>query len=289
MADPIASDKSASSDSPAPAATAAAPPVTVAMPPVTAAAPPVTAAHLPPCLRPRPQPASSYSALAKESRVKPLQLLVLLIVFAITGVGSLMLLASAMRPAESQPSQPRPASPSTPAPKVAVDQAVAAAPVVPGAAVESPESTAAPKQKWLASANSRKAGYGANMVFELAADNDVEVWRKRVRPVLTMRCAATTTEVFVVTNSPATIEGNSNRHSVKVSFDDREPVEQTWEHSIDHDALFALNGAGMMRQIGTAKQMSFSWQPFNAPPATATFTVEGFDAHRKTAASKCRS
>lgn len=272
MADPIASDKSASSDSPAPAPTAAAPPVTAATPAAVS--------------EPTPQPAPSYSALAKDSRVKPLQLLVLLIVFAITGVGSLMLLASAMRPAESQP---RPASPSTPAPEAAVDRAVAAAPVAPGAAVESPESTAAPKQKWLASANSRKAGYGANMVFELAADNDVEVWRKRVRPVLTMRCAAKSTEVFVVTNSPATIEGNSNRHTVKVSFDDREPVEQTWEHSIDHDALFALNGAGMMRQIGTAKQMSFSWQPFNAPPATATFSVEGFDAHRKTAASKCRS
>ncbi len=285
MADPIASDKSASSDSPAPAATPAAPPVTVALPTVTAAAPPVTAATSAAVSAPTPEPAPSYSAVAKDSRVKPLQLLVLLIVFAITGVGSLMLLASAMRPPETQP---RPASPATPAPEAAVDQAVAAT-VAPGAAVESPESTAAPRQKWLASANSRKAGYGANMVFELAADNDVEVWRKRVRPVLTMRCAAKTTEVFVVTNAPATIEGNSNRHTVKVSFDDREPVEQTWEHSIDHDALFALNGAGMMRQIGTAKQMSFSWQPFNAPPATATFSVEGFDAHRQTAASKCRS
>jgi hypothetical protein len=207
-------------------------------------------------------------------------------VFAITGVGSLMLLASAMRPAEGKPAteeSPRAAARPT-AQAARADTATNAA--VASAAVE-PQDTSTPK--WIASANSRKAGYGANMVFELAAEDDVEVWRKHVRPVLTMRCAARTTEVFVITNSPATIEGNSNRHTVKVSFDGHEPVEQTWEHSIDHDALFAPNGVALMREITSAQQMTFSWAPFNAPPATATFHVAGFDAHRKTAATKCRS
>ena len=126
-------------------------------------------------------------------------------------------------------------------------------------------------------------------MFELPADEDVELWRKHVRPVLTMRCAAKTTEVFVVTMSPAMPEGKSNLHTIKVSFDDREPVEQTWEHSVDHDALFSRDGAAMMRQITRAQRMTFSWAPFNAPPAKVTFDVDGFAAHQKTAASKCRS
>jgi hypothetical protein len=153
--------------------------------------------------------------------------------------------------------------------------------------VETADRPASPK--WLASTSSRKAGYGANIVFELPADQDIDVWRKRTRPVLTLRCAARTTEVFVVTNSPATIEGNSNRHTVKIGFDGRDPVEQTWEHSIDHDALFAPNGGAMMRRITAAKTLSFTFEPFNAPPATATFSVAGFEEHRKAAAAKCRT
>jgi hypothetical protein len=222
--------------------------------------------------------------------VKSFHLLVLLIVFAVTGVGSLMLLASAMQPAAADrhdPSAPGDVTSTHPG-----QTARSAAPVVAsGAAADSPVKSAElpPTPKWLASTNSRKAGYGANIVFELPADSDVEVWRKRTRPVLTMRCAAKTTEVFVITNSPATIEGNSNRHSVRIGFDGHDPVEQTWEHSIDHDALFAPDGASMMRRITAARTMSFSFQPFNAPPATVTFSVEGFEAHRRAAAGKCRN
>ncbi len=191
-----------------------------------------------------------------------------------------MLLASAMRPQIDGSHVTQPAS------EAAADRALTATTAA-EQTVDSPNSTRKPK--WAVSTNSRKAGYGANVMFELPADDDVEVWRSHVRPVLTMRCAAITTEVFVVTQSPATPEGNSNLHTIKVSFDNREPVEQTWEHSIDHDALFSQNGVGMMRQISGAKRMTFSWAPFNAPPATATFNVDGFDAHRKAAASKCRS
>jgi hypothetical protein len=273
MADPIAAGKSASSEPPAAApAPAAAPPPELFPSAPHAAAPTATAT-------------AAAVAIARDSRPKSLHLLLLLIVFAITGVGSLMLLASAMRPADgdvpAQTAQTASSSTAQPAASNAKANAVVTATAEPAEGAEAP--------KWMASANSRKAGYGANIVFELPANEDVEVWRKHVRPVLTMRCAARTTEVFIVTNSPATIEGNSNQHTVKIGFDGRAPVEQTWEHSIDHDALFALNGTAMMRQITSAQQMTFSWAPFNAPPATATFNVGGFEAHRKTAAAKCRS
>jgi hypothetical protein len=281
MADTIPADNSASpSENAAPRALL---PESTA---TSASASPAAAATAAPSAAAQP----AVQAPSHSGGVKSFHLLVLLIVFAITGVGSLMLLASAMQP----PSADRrdPSAPAEVAASNARQPALAVAPVVaPGVAADSPVKSAElpPAPKWLASTNSRKAGYGANIVFELAADSDVEVWRKRTRPVLTMRCAAKTTEVFVITNSPATIEGNSNRHTVKVGFDGHDPVEQTWEHSIDHDALFAPDGASMMRRITTARTMSFSFQPFNAPPATVTFSVEGFDAQRKAAAGKCRN
>jgi len=204
---------------------------------------------------------------------------VVLVVLAMTGMGSLMLLASAMR---SPAPESNPAAPAET--QNAAAPAVAAAPV----AVESKVPQDSPAtQKWMSSRNPRKAGFGANVVFELAADGDVEVWRKRVRPVLTVRCASRATEVFVVTDAPAAIEDNSNRHTIKMSFDGRDPIEQKWEHSIDHDALFAPDGRAMIRRIAGAKELSFTFAPFNAPPATVSFSVEGLSAQHKAAVRMC--
>ena len=113
--------------------------------------------------------------------------------------------------------------------------------------------TSAPR--WVASGPSRRAGTG--VMFELSADEDVDVWRKRVRPVLTVRCSAKETEVFVVTQSAASIEP-TGQHTVQVSFDDGGAAAEMWEHSVDHDALFAPNGKGLLHQIAAAHRMSFS-------------------------------
>lgn len=307
MADPTSTDKSASTDPPAepaspetpvpedPAAdmplllaeTASATPELTA--PVAAQAP---VSEPPTSAAAHSEPAPQRSVVARDTRVKPLKLMMLLVLFGITGVGSLMLLASSIRGPEDRTGASPPNAGAGPAAKAkatagpaAVENAVAPAGTAVAPALEPEESVARPR--WSASTNSRKAGYGNNIVFELAADEDVEMWRKRVRPVLTMRCVGRTAEVFIVTQAPAAIEGSTNRHTVKIAFDGREPSEQLWEHSIDHDALFAPNGVALMRQITRSREMSFSFAPFNAPPATVTFSTAGFDAHAKAAASRC--
>jgi hypothetical protein len=303
MADPIATDISAFSEPPAKPASSETPAAeTPLLEAPLLAAPVLAMPELTPTVSEPPvspesatsEPAAQRVRPARDSRVKPLKLMMLLVLFGITGVGSLMLLASSMRGPEgsSDVARPAAATPATSAkvveaPAAAVNGAVAAAPITAEPALEPTDRVSKPR--WTAAANSRKAGYGTNIVFELAADQDIEVWRKRVRPVLTMRCAGRTTEVFIVTQAPATIEDRTNRHSVKIGFDGQEPVEQMWEHSIDHDALFAMNGPAMMRQITRSREMSFSFAPFNAPPATVTFSTGGFDVHEKAAASKCRS
>ncbi len=303
MADPIATDNSAFSDPPAKPASSESPAAetplfdTPLLAAPVSATPELTATVSEPAISPasaHTEPAAQRVRPVRDSRVKPLKLLMLLVLFGITGVGSLMLLASSMRVPEGASDVARPAS-ATPAttakvvaaPVATVDSALATAPVAAAPALEPTDRVSKPR--WTATANSRRAGWGANIVFELAADQEIEVWRKRVRPVLTMRCAAKTTEVFIVTQAPAMIEDKSNRHSVKIGFDGREAAEQHWEHSIDHDALFSPNGPAMMRQITRSREMTFSFAPFNAPPATVTFSTEGFEAHQKAAESKCRS
>ena len=94
------------------------------------------------------------------------------------------------------------------------------------------------------------------------------------------------TEVFVLTQSAASIE-RSGQHTVEVAFDEGDTVAEMWEHSLDHDALFAPDGRAFMRQLAGARRMSFTFTPFNASPAVVTFSVNGFDAQLKSAAKTC--
>jgi hypothetical protein len=142
--------------------------------------------------------------------------------------------------------------------------------------------SAAPR--WIKSGPSRRAGTG--VMFELGADEDVDVWRKRVRPVLTVRCTSQEAEAFVVTHSAASIEP-TGQHTVQVGFDDVAPISEMWEHSVDHDALFAPNGKTIAHQIASARRMSFTFTPFNAPPTSVHFSVSGFDEQLKSAARTC--
>ena len=203
-----------------------------------------------------------------------------------------MLLASATRAPATSPATPPSAAVNvdrgsnktrtTAAPTAAATD-VAAAPAAP---IDAPRSASAPR--WITSAPPVRGRAAANgVVFELAADEDVKVWRNRVRPVLTVRCVAKTTEVFVMTRSAASIEGNTSLHTVQVGFDGGDAAAQMWEHSVDHDALFAPDGRALVHQIAGARSMSFTFTPFNASPAAASFSVAGFDAQLKSAAKKC--
>jgi hypothetical protein len=206
----------------------------------------------------------------------------LLVAVVVTAIGSLMLLASASR---------------TPgAPETVTTGAMTALPNVAPQKSPSPsmsgktpvEQTSPSSPQWTSSVPGRRAGFGANaVVFELSADQEVDVWRKRVRPVLTVRCTTRETEVFIVTHSPAAIEPESSLHTVKLAFDGGPAAPQTWEHSIDHDALFAPDALPLARRIASSRKMWFTFTPFNASPAVIPFTVEGFDAHLKAAGKKC--
>jgi hypothetical protein len=194
---------------------------------------------------------------------------------AVCGIGSLILLVSATR------SPGTPTSTESPAQKaVAVNDPQRAARPVEAA-------RSRPTPRW----TSRRVSVDGRaqpraITFELVADKDVAVWQRLVRPVLTVRCLAGTTEVFVLTNSAASFERDTRQNTVKLSFDDGDALAQMWEPSVKHDALFAPDGNALAHQIARAESMSFTFTPFNAPPAVATFSVAGFTAQLQPAARK---
>ena len=203
-----------------------------------------------------------------------------LIAIAVIGVGALMVPASATRSATASATVA--AAPHDAEAVRDGDSRPAAGPVAAPAN--------APVPRWTTSGPSRSGRAGASTIaLELAATQDVDVWRKRVRPVLTVRCAARTVEVFVVTHSAASIEGNGREHTVQVGFDEGDAVPQMWEHSVDHDALFAPDGRALVSRIAGARLMTFRYSPFNAPPVLMTFGVEGLDARLKSVAKNACS
>jgi len=142
--------------------------------------------------------------------------------------------------------------------------------------------------KWIGSRQPSWASDGSRTVtFELAAENDVTVWMKRVRPVLVVRCLARNTDVYVVTKSAASIERNGDRHTVRVSFDESPEAAEQWFDSVDNQALFSPDGVALARQLARARVMHFGFTPYNASPVVAEFDVKGFDGLIRSVASVC--
>ena len=162
---------------------------------------------------------------------------------------------------------------------------VASTPASAAAAERPRESEVAPA--WVRSEERGWRSSRPGVRFELAADHDVPVWNKRVRPVLTVRCVSGITEVFVTTHSASSFEPDAGLRTVHLSFNDRADLGERWQDSTNHEALFAPDGAAMARQIAQARKMSFRFTPFNASSVRVDFSVDGFDDHLASAAKAC--
>jgi hypothetical protein len=150
-------------------------------------------------------------------------------------------------------------------------------PVPPPADTE-PIVESAPSANWIGARRAVWAGDGSKTIaFELAASKDVGVWMKSVRPVLIVRCLSRTTEVFVATGSAASIEHEAGSHSVRMQFDDAEPVAESWSDSVSSQELYAPDGVTLARRLAQVRTLRFGFTPYNSAPVVAEFDVSGFD------------
>lgn len=149
-----------------------------------------------------------------------------------------------------------------------------------------PAETAGPP-KW---SRPKRSGRGrdALLAYDLPAENTVSLWGKSVRPVLTVRCDAGETEVFVLTESAAALENTEGTHTVRIGFDGTPYQEEKWLASADYDALFAADAVDAAKRIAAAQGMRFGFTPYNSSPVVARFEVRGFERLIGTIAQACR-
>ena len=145
-----------------------------------------------------------------------------------------------------------------------------------------------PVQKWHGRKQATWASDGSKTItFELQAREDVSAWMTRVRPQLVVRCLSRTTEVFVSLGAAASVEEQAGVHTVMIEIDDDPGIVQQWTDSVRSQDLFAPDGLALTRRLADAQRMRFRFTPFNAPPAVAEFTVEGFNELAPLVASTC--
>jgi hypothetical protein len=136
----------------------------------------------------------------------------------------------------------------------------------------------APAPVWVGDRQASWANDGSKTIsFELKATSDVNVWMARVRPLLVVRCLYRTTEVFVAIRSAASIEGEAGHHTVRLQIDDDSELVQEWTDSVSGQELFAPDSVALARRLASAQRMRFGFTPYNAKPATAEFSVVGFE------------
>jgi hypothetical protein len=168
------------------------------------------------------------------------------------------------------------------------EPATSAPPAVQPVAALRVDSPGADRPRWSADARGAWLAPGhRGAAFEVASENTVGAWMRNVRPSLVVRCTGGRTEVFVFTQTPARIEPGTEDHTVTLGIDDGDETTELWPDSVEHDALFAPDGAALARRLLGARSMRFGFTPHNAAPAVARFHVEGLEGLLRPAAREC--
>lgn len=145
----------------------------------------------------------------------------------------------------------------------------------PVTAAASVEETLPPSPGWRENTLAWTAETRRRIAFELPARNETNVWMRKVRPLLVVRCQEGQIEAFVYTDSPAALEIEDENHTVRLSFDGEPVRTERWPDSSTHDALFAPDGAGFVARLMNAESFRFGYTPHNAAPVVAHFDVRG--------------
>ncbi|MEQ1870144.1 MAG: hypothetical protein ABL961_08995 [Vicinamibacterales bacterium] len=135
------------------------------------------------------------------------------------------------------------------------------------------------------------ASPGGGTAVELAVDADgpIRGFVLTSTPRLSVRCAAGGALSYsVTTRLPAAAEPGPER-TVRYRFDESEPVLAAWMESTNRHTLSAPADAvpALIDRLSGATRFVLTYIPFNAEPASATFSVNGFQRHWTEALALC--
>ena len=173
----------------------------------------------------------------------------------------------------------------------------AVAPTAPHAATAAPAAVSAPPAPadsdlapagWVENGDVWLGGAIKGIALEVAARNETQIWMRKVRPLLVVRCVDNRTDVFVFTDSAAAMEAQDDDHTVRVALDGGPERSERWPDSASHDALFAPDGSRLLDELGRARTLTFGYTPHNSAPVVARFDVGGLRDRLAAAARHCQ-
>jgi hypothetical protein len=148
--------------------------------------------------------------------------------------------------------------------------------------------TSGPAPTWTGERKATWANDGSKTIaFELQATHDAPAWMSSVRPVLVVRCLSRTTQAFVMLGTSSNFEEDTFHRTVRVQWDDGPVTAEQWQTSESAQELFAPDGVVFARTLVASKRLRFGFTPFNAPPITVEFAVQGFDQLAGLVAATC--
>ena len=142
---------------------------------------------------------------------------------------------------------------------------------------------------WNTSVGSSKMDDSKRITLALFSTEPVEVWLKKVRPTLLVRCLEGKPDVIVETRTAATPElGNYKGATVRLRLDKAKPFRENWSEATNNEALFAPNPRRLIKQLQQTETMVFEFTPFNAGTTSVQFNVKGLDKHLTEFKSICK-
>lgn len=143
------------------------------------------------------------------------------------------------------------------------------------------------QDRWVRTVTASENGTGTT-ALTLDADGPIQGWLRSSTPSLSVRCNGGSIEFSVVTRLPAAVEPG-NQRSVRYQFDEGAETITAWTQSANRQTLHAPSEEGLelARRLAEASRFSFAYIPFNAEPASATFTLSGFSSHWPEAEAAC--
>ena len=156
--------------------------------------------------------------------------------------------------------------------------------------IDSTEKTAAPtiapaSSKWVVETTKSPMDDSNGLTCSLGAENEIEGWLAKKKPILIFRCKEHKIEAYVITGMASSVDLYG--HQVRIRIDDGPPLKERWSDSTDNESLFAPRAGELVKRLTKAKTMLFEFVPFNASPATIVFDVRGFEQLTRDLARVC--
>lgn len=129
--------------------------------------------------------------------------------------------------------------------------------------------------KWKTDIDKSTFDDSKTVILSLDSEGTIEGPVGATRPTLILRCKEGETEVYIVTDMQADVEGVSDKATIRLRFDQEKASTVEAGKSTSGDALFVPLPKPFIDVLLNYKQLVVGFTPFGASPVEMTFKLGG--------------